>query len=540
MGDSLRMNKAQPHVLNNLGNCYKRQGKFSLAIRRFKSALQLQADYVDAYRNLASTLQQAGQFDESEVVTIKGLLVNPKDAGLLNLQGLARNELKDYQGAIKCFEQALQINPEHLVARHNLGLALRLNNQPQLALDCFEAVRQKQFGGFELLQNIGNAHSDLGQLESAIGFYEQVIAIVPEYAPAYHNLSRLLWSMGRQEGFLDCYENAFAKGIEAEALHLAYVEALLTAARPELALEFLAQGSLDRNSPRMCDFIARCHLEAGRIPEALLSHERACLEANTPNPFWIDFAITLLISGNVARAGKILERVYESEPDNQMALAYLTTCWRLQQDPREKLINNYDLVRGYEIPVPEGFTDLIEFNRYLDDFLTSLHTSRHHPLEQTLENGTQTQGNLFGRDARPLQLLEASFRSVISQYITEIGELPSPYPGYNQPRQFDFSASWSVRLSRSGFHKMHIHPMGWISSAYYVDLPRSMAGNDGHEGWIKFGEPNIKLADALPPQLFVEPKVGLLVLFPSYMWHGTVPFSSDERRTTVVFDAVPR
>ena len=32
---------------------------------------------------------------------------------------------------------------------------------------------------------------------------------------------------------------------------------------------------------------------------------------------------------------------------------------------------------------------------------------------------------------------------------------------------------------------------------------------------------------------------GMLVLFPSYMFHGTVLFSSDQTRTTTPFDAVP-
>jgi hypothetical protein len=31
----------------------------------------------------------------------------------------------------------------------------------------------------------------------------------------------------------------------------------------------------------------------------------------------------------------------------------------------------------------------------------------------------------------------------------------------------------------------------------------------------------------------------MLVLFPSYFWHGTVPFSSGHARLTVAFDAVP-
>ncbi|MGH8111927.1 MAG: putative 2OG-Fe(II) oxygenase, partial [Rhodanobacteraceae bacterium] len=37
----------------------------------------------------------------------------------------------------------------------------------------------------------------------------------------------------------------------------------------------------------------------------------------------------------------------------------------------------------------------------------------------------------------------------------------------------------------------------------------------------------------------VCPQTGMLVLFPSYFWHGTVPFSDDDTRLTVAFDAVP-
>ena len=36
------------------------------------------------------------------------------------------------------------------------------------------------------------------------------------------------------------------------------------------------------------------------------------------------------------------------------------------------------------------------------------------------------------------------------------------------------------------------------------------------------------------------PEPGLLVLFPSYMWHGTVPFHDTAARTTIAFDVIPK
>jgi hypothetical protein len=62
--------------------------------------------------------------------------------------------------------------------------------------------------------------------------------------------------------------------------------------------------------------------------------------------------------------------------------------------------------------------------------------------------------------------------------------------------------------------------------------------NDNH-GWLKFGESNLGLGGDDRPERFVKPVVGQLVLFPSYMWHGTVPFQSAADRLTIAFDVVP-
>ena len=87
---------------------------------------------------------------------------------------------------------------------------------------------------------------------------------------------------------------------------------------------------------------------------------------------------------------------------------------------------------------------------------------------------------------------------------------------------------------------MHTHPLGWISSAYYVNVPREVSDSDAHGGGIKFGEPDIDLGAAGEASRIIQPTAGRLVLFPSYMWHGTIPFESDEPRMTVAFDVVPK
>nr|WP_237219744.1 putative 2OG-Fe(II) oxygenase [Sphingomonas arenae] len=104
-------------------------------------------------------------------------------------------------------------------------------------------------------------------------------------------------------------------------------------------------------------------------------------------------------------------------------------------------------------------------------------------------------------------------------------------------RPIRFAGSWSVCLTGQGFHSQHVHPQGWISSALYVDLPARL---DGSEGWLTLGQPQDSLGSGLEPFRTVEPKVGRLVLFPSMMWHGTIPFAAGERLTTAFDIAPPR
>ena len=66
---------------------------------------------------------------------------------------------------------------------------------------------------------------------------------------------------------------------------------------------------------------------------------------------------------------------------------------------------------------------------------------------------------------------------------------PATRPCSRRRAPIRFSGSWSVRLTGEGFHVNHVHPAGWISSAFYVALPEAAMGGDAHAGWLSIGEP---------------------------------------------------
>lgn len=95
-----------------------------------------------------------------------------------------------------------------------------------------------------------------------------------------------------------------------------------------------------------------------------------------------------------------------------------------------------------------------------------------------------------------------------------------------------------MRLRAQGYHASHSHPAGWISSALYISLPAADTMGAPPAGWLRFGSPPPELGLDLAPYSEVEPTVGKLVLFPSTLWHGTMPFADGER-LSIAFDIAP-
>ena len=212
----------------------------------------------------------------------------------------------------------------------------------------------------------------------------------------------------------------------------------------------------------------------------------------------------------------------------------LSAAWRLTGDPRWQALEGDERFIGvYDI------ADQIPSLDALAERLRELHlASRHHPLEQSLRGGTQTDGPLFSRIEPEIRALRAAIVETVERHVAQLPPPRADHPLLIEKRApIRFAGSWSVRLTGEGFHVNHVHPAGWISSAFYVALPGAAMGGEAHSGWLSLGEVN-ELGLDLPPIRLVEPKPGRLVLFPSTMWHGTRPFSEGER-LTVAFDVAP-
>jgi tetratricopeptide (TPR) repeat protein len=247
--------------------------------------------------------------------------------------------------------------------------------------------------------------------------------------------------------------------------------------------------------------------------------------------------VTLLRVGEPVAALALANELSQSAPEDQQLIAYRATAFRMLGDPQYRQLHDYErLVRIYRPQPPAGFDDAAQFNRVFANELTQLHRWQQRPLEQSLRGGTQTENNL-PRDNPVIAHFFAMLDAPIRDYIASLDSSRDHPTDRRKRGAYRFSGSWSVRLRPGGFHINHVHPMGWLSSAYYIDVPSDL-DHRTKEGWLKFGEPDLRMPGCIP-DYFVGPESGMLVLFPSYLWHGTVPFQKGEQRLTAAFDVVP-
>jgi tetratricopeptide (TPR) repeat protein len=452
----------------------------------------------------------------------------------------AANRLKAqgrWAEAVAAHRQITRAYPGNPVAFHNLASILGDTGQAADAEEAAVHARRLGLDAPETWLVCARAVQAQGRLDEAEGLYQQTLRRRPLYLDALRDLSQLRWMRtGSRTDALQGIDAALQRLPGQPELILLKSRTLGETDDPVAALQLLRDASAaNPGHGQLAHALACAALTAGEAAESLAAATRAL--ALAPNESathiaWIDAQLALGEHGQAAQAAAALQA---RSPYDQHALARLATAWRLIGDPRYGVLYDYDgLVSVEHLATPPGWADLRSF---LADLATALHTEhryRTHPFQQSIKHGSQIT-NILHLPHPATRALAQAIDAPIRRHLARLGQGGDPVRALNQGG-YDAGGGWSIRMQAGGRHVNHVHPEGWISSACYVETPAVL---DGPQGFLKLGEPGIPM-DPLPPaERLIEPQLGRIVLFPSYMWHGTVPFAADGVRMSVAFDLVP-
>ena len=151
----------------------------------------------------------------------------------------------------------------------------------------------------------------------------------------------------------------------------------------------------------------------------------------------------------------------------------------------------------------------------------------------------KTPGNIFDYKSKCILKLKQIILNQLKKYKEKFSK-SEDFIITRWPKLFKLYG-WHVRYLKKGMQKHHIHPDGWISGSFYIKMPKNISNN---EGAIQFNIRGFNYPvhnkEKKIPNFEYVPKNGDLVLFPSSLFHNTVPYSSDEQRQMIAFDIRPQ
>lgn len=539
MNQALALDPRRADIQANLGNLYVSLGRADDAEAAYREALAIDRRFRQAKVGLARLLLQTGRADEARREIEPLVRKDPRDAEAWNVLGSAWQMLDNGDKAERAFRRALSIKPDYTVARHNLGALLASLSRSEEALEELDRAAADGLSGAEIVHNRASALMALGRLDAAISLLREALESMPEAISLQVLLARIRYMQGDSD-FTATLRQAVADYPRNVLLRIAASQALRGAERFEDARAIMQQGiDLEANDPRLLAEMSGVLQDLGELEKGLEFASRATA-ADPEDPALRDLQIQALLSlGRGDDAMPLIEAARRRVPLDQGYIAFEATAARLIGDPRYERFYDYErLVQSYTLPVPEGWDSIESFHADLIPVLNARHRFVAPPLNQSLRAGTQTPRGLLGDPDPVVQAFLAALDGPLEAYCNNMGSDPDHPLSARNTGKTKLIGCWSVRLHKNGFHVNHVHSKGWISSAYYVEVPDEVADAERQCGWIKFGEPRFRVPGATPEKT-VQPAAGKLVLFPSYMWHGTTPLHGDAPRMTIAFDAVP-
>jgi len=477
------------------------------AAEEMRAALTITPGFIKAQLGLGRCLTELGQFDEAEAALQQADKLAPQNYAVAFRLGKLKDKEGQREQAIAHYKEAEILSDHSAPTCEALALLELASGDTNAALATLKRGLNKSPLNRDLLKHATELRYEMAEPD-AFYFYSQALDIQP-----------------------------------LATVHADYIVRLVAAEHNLDAARELEKyaASFGRGSDWMS--LAALHQYSLGAYEDILSTLARAPSDNAELTTWK--AKALLGCGEVRAAQKLLCKLVKSEPRDQYLLALLSTCYRLHDTAAYNDLVDYDrLLIQAELEVPEGYSSLEKFNDALRETLEELHVTRGNPLSQSVKGGTQTPGNLFHQPHPVIGALQQAFHATLSRelgpdFFDRLGDAHPVSMGRGHP--LILPTAWSIWVTEGGYHMPHVHSRGWYSSAYYVSLPGEMmsASQTSNQGALAFGKPELDTPEKLDADKIVTPAEGILALFPSYFWHGTLPFKSEEPRVVVAFDALP-
>ncbi|HEX2792962.1 MAG TPA: tetratricopeptide repeat protein [Croceicoccus sp.] len=450
----------------------------------------------------------------------------PGSADALTLTGLVAQRTGRGEEAIAHFAAARDAEPGNPARHQNLAVALKSAGRFDDALAAFRAALRLRPGHAATLANMASCLIAADRPAEAIA----VLDGAADHPDVCNNRGVALARLGRRAEAAEAYARALA-------LRPGHVETRLNLAdvAGDEEAERLVAGVLAElpGHPRAANQLGLLREKAGDHAAAARALAQGFDRARPNHALGINLARNLIRSGEAAQALEVCQRMLAVSPSvtTPLALASVALDRMGEGEARDALIGIDRFVTVHDIDAVDGFADLAAFNAALVAELAAHPSLVEEPEGLVTRQGRQSD-ELADAGTPAIAALGRIARSRLAQELARLAGMARDHPFLRALPQ-DWSLTlWGTILRAGGEVGSHIHAPNWMSGVYYP------AFAEGEDGAFAIGTLPAELGEPDMPHRVFRPRTGRMILFPSYLWHGTLPFAGPDR-ISFAFDMVP-
>ncbi len=192
---ALRDDPSSAEALYGLGSVYLKQEKTREARDSFERATKLQASYPDtlanAWNNLGLLATREGHTGDAIPYFQEALKINPDHLIALENLGNAYRQQRNWDDAREVLERAVAVGPQDPEANYSLGMVFAQLNDNDRAYEYLRRALQARPGYPEALNNLGVLYLRTGRRDEAVASFEECIRVAPAFDQSYMNLARV-------------------------------------------------------------------------------------------------------------------------------------------------------------------------------------------------------------------------------------------------------------------------------------------------------------------------------------------------------------
>lgn len=366
--------------------------------------------------------------------------------------------------------------------------------------------------------------------------FDRFLSAAPRFAPAYLQRALARLRLHRQDDALEDFRQATR--LQPDLVDAWINLGILLLRRGDAVGAVDALRAADQRTPGRAEILhalASAYDGAGDVPSALQLYSRLESTHSSAPDFLTNHALCLLRGHQPRAAHQRFTRALGLSPGDQTALAGL-------------YLSANELGHHHEVDALMDFTALLHTTT-----LATLHGAGGEALRRAVVShpgldweptGRSTVGGqqtvmLDLAEGSPFHDLGSAIAGLVSNRMATLAASTAMagHPWLHAAPTRWRLQMWATVLREGGHQTPHIHPAGWMSGVFYLDAGQAATADAGD---IVFGHPQPEFAlSAAPRSTRYRPRTGDVLLFPSYFFHHTVPYSGPATRISLAFDVIP-